>query len=93
MTLRVRLNDEPRRDRYHRSPAADVLDTLGPIELFDANRAPYPIIMRHLMDLFKDYFGSQFPSIDCSRLLAELEAGNGSVFLLNCMAAASARWV
>lgn len=91
MTLKVRLDDGSK--TVSRSPMADDSWLLGPTELFGPNRAPSALIMRHLMILFEEHFGSQLPFLDFKRLQEDLDAGNGQVFLLNCIAACAARWV
>lgn len=89
MTLKVRLDDGSK--TVSRSPMADDSWLLGPTELFGPNRAPAGPIMRHLMALFEEHFGSQLPFLDLKRLQEDLDAGNGQVFLLNCIAACAAR--
>lgn len=92
MTLKVRVNDETASERaLARSPAGSA-SGIPPIELFaPGTRSPSVQIMKHLGPLFDEFFGSQLPFIDLTRCIAELEAGKGSAFLLNCIAAAAAR--
>ena len=87
MTLKVRL-DEPG-GLESRSPATE---SQTGVELFDRDRVPNPGIMRHLLELFAKHYGCQMPGLDLIGLQRDLEAGNGSVFLLNCVAAVAARF-
>lgn len=85
MTLKVRVNSDV---GTARSPC----DTAS-VELFADGRVPSVSIMRHLIEVFREHFGSQFPCLDLAQCMSDLETGNGSVFLLNCIAAVSARYV
>ena len=60
-------------------------------DIFSNDQLPSPSLMRHLFELFDERFASQFPYLDTARLQGQLEAGQGSVFLLNCIAALTAR--
>jgi hypothetical protein len=93
MTLRVRVTDEASvRGVAGRSPGETIFPSPGQAgELFDAPRTPSAVIMRHLIELFREHFGCQFPFLDLDRYLADLQEDNGSVFLLNCIAATAAR--
>ncbi|KGB77880.2 hypothetical protein CNBG_3718 [Cryptococcus deuterogattii R265] len=74
-------------DRGHDS------DILNPhMELIDADGRPKKAIMLHLLDLFFAHFGSQFPYLDKAGMTRTLNNGDGSVFMLNCIAAISARF-
>jgi hypothetical protein len=64
-----------------------------PVEVVGSDGMPNVSIMKHLLDLFIMHFGCQFPFLDRNRLEADLEVGTGSIFLLNCIAATSSRWV
>ncbi|WVW83535.1 hypothetical protein I302_105556 [Kwoniella bestiolae CBS 10118] len=69
------------------SPSAGFQDTLlGP------DRIPVPSVMKHLLNVFFEYFGCQFPYLDKFSLEASLEEGTGSSFLFLCIAAISARF-
>lgn len=94
MTLKVRVNDETASERATARSPADAGTGIPPIEVFSSGgRVPSVPIMKHLCTLFSEFFGSQYPFLDLERCIADLEAGNGSVFLLNCIAATAARYV
>lgn len=52
---------------------------------------PTPPIMRHLLEVFFVHFGSQFPFLNQAELDEQVEAGTGSAFLFNAIAAIAAR--
>ena len=62
----------------------------GP-DLFTADGTPEPSIMKHLLDLFMLHFGCQFPSIDKDDIISKIDANEGNVFLLDCIAGVAAR--
>ncbi|WWD10505.1 hypothetical protein V865_008641 [Kwoniella europaea PYCC6329] len=61
-------------------------DLLGP------DRIPEPSMMKHLLHIFFDYFGCQFPFLDKRLLELSIEERTGSSFLFLCIAAISARF-
>lgn len=61
-------------------------------EMFTPNGMPSLPVMRHLLDIFEERFGCQFPVLGHDCLVKELEAGRGSVFLFNTIAATAARF-
>lgn len=94
MTLKVRVNDETASERAMARSPADAGTGVPPIQIFNpGGRVPSVPIMKHLCALFSEFFGSQYPFLDLDGCIADLEAGNGSVFLLNCIAATAARYV
>lgn len=87
LSLKVRV--EP--PRTHPSyPSPGVLGTGE--DLFRADGMPSAPVMRHLLDIFAERFGCQFPVLNHACLVRELEEGRGSVFLFNCVAATAARF-
>lgn len=70
------------------SPAGGIDD---PAEMVESDGMPNSFVMKHLLDLFVQHFGCQYPSIDRERLEADIEGRTGSVFLLNCIAATASR--
>ena len=62
-----------------------------PEEVVSPDEAPNVAIMRHLLGVCMDHFGSQFPFLDQQTLDSDLVAGNGSMFLFDCIAAVSCR--
>jgi hypothetical protein len=52
---------------------------------------PHPVVMKHLLQLFMEHFGCQFPFLDQSTLEAAIDNRGGSVFLFLCIAAVAAR--
>ncbi|KAK4687588.1 hypothetical protein P7C73_g2528, partial [Tremellales sp. Uapishka_1] len=61
-------------------------------ELASADRMPSASIMRHLLHLFLEHFGSQFPFITRQSLESATDARTGSVFLFHCIAGMAARF-
>lgn len=86
LSLKVRV--EPQRPTY---PSPSPSGLIGE-DLFRADGMPAAPVMRHLLDIFAERFGAQFPVLDQASLLKDLEAGTGSVFLFNCIAATTARF-
>jgi len=48
-------------------------------------------ILEHLLGVFEVYLAAQYPGIDCRDLGASIQNDSSPGFLLNCVAAASAR--
>jgi hypothetical protein len=63
----------------------DTDDLIGP------DGMPSAPIMRHLLDVFMQHFGCQFPFVDQADLERKIADGTGSVFLLLSIAAIAAR--
>ena len=51
-----------------------------------------PNILRHLLKVFKDIFWAQMPCVDCPELEEAIERDPSPSFLMNCVAAISARF-
>lgn len=62
-------------------------------DVISADGTPNLAIMRHLLSIFMEHFGSQFPFLDLQSLDTALLAGNGSVFMFDCIAAIASRCV
>jgi hypothetical protein len=90
ITLKVRVNNPQHQFTFPLSntPSSNGQSTQ---EVVGADGMPTPAIMRHLLDVFMVHFGSQFPALDKASLEAKIEAGTGSVFLLNAIAGIAAR--
>jgi len=92
MTLKVRISDETASERALARSPAGTTSGAPPIELFiPGTRLPSVQIMKHLGPLFNEFFAGQLPFLDVNRCIADLESGNGSAFLLNCIASTAAR--
>ena len=89
ITLKVRI-DTPAEALQRTSPNAAGSANVGQ-DLFMADGTPEPSIMKHLLDLFMLHFGCQFPSIDKEDMISKIDAKEGNVFLLNCIAGVAAR--
>lgn len=85
LSLKVRIENEP---RTYPSPAPGLVSD----DMFGTDGMPVTPVMQHLLDVFSERFGCQFPALEREALLRDLEAGSGSVFLFNCIAAMAARF-
>ncbi|OCF32313.1 hypothetical protein I316_05981 [Kwoniella heveanensis BCC8398] len=69
------------------SPGVKMVDdVIGP------DRVPHPAIMKHLLHVFMEHFGCQFPFLDKHALESAIDSRTGSTFLLVCIAAVAARF-
>ena len=55
-----------------------------PPNIFSPDGAPNTPLMRHLLDVFIQHFGCQFPFIEFSPLAAKIETGTASMCCRNC---------
>lgn len=93
ITLKVRV-DTPQEALAKASPHT-LPGTFPPeapgLELVASDGAPSTLIMRHLLDVFMQHFGCQFPFLDKRELEQKIESRTGNAFLLNCIAGLAAR--
>lgn len=93
ITLKVRVADSVAALKTSSPRAAlNELDA-APQQVIDPSGMPSPSIMRHLLEVFFVHFGSQFPFLNKIELDNQVDAGTGSAFLFNAIAAIAARWV
>ncbi|WVF67007.1 hypothetical protein IAT40_001750 [Kwoniella sp. CBS 6097] len=69
------------------SPGVKMVD-----DIIGPDRMPHPAIMKHLVHVFMEHFGCQFPFFDKQALEASIDDRSGSTFLLVCIAAVAARF-
>ncbi|ORY23128.1 fungal-specific transcription factor domain-domain-containing protein [Naematelia encephala] len=91
ITLKVRV-DSPRSTRSAASPMTVTSIGNDTMEVIGENGMPNPVIMSHLLDVFMEHFGCQFPCLNRAELDQSLASGTGSVFLFTCIAAIAARF-
>ncbi|WVQ94609.1 hypothetical protein IAU59_001689 [Kwoniella sp. CBS 9459] len=69
------------------SPGVKMVD-----DIIGPDRMPHPVMMKHLLHVFMEHFGCQFPFLDQQALEASIDNRTGSTFLLVCIAAVAARF-
>ena len=88
ITLKVRVESASPSSSVNlaRSGAGDATEPV-----VNPDGSPNVTIMHHLLGVFMEHFGCQFPALDHQSLDSDLLIGNGSVFLFLCMAAIASR--
>ena len=93
ITLKVRVTDSAAAFKTSSPRAALSELDAAPQQIIDPSGMPSPPIMRHLLEVFFVHFGSQFPCLNKLELDNQVDAGTGSAFLFNAIAAIAARCV